>query len=97
MRWPSPGPRVVVSLALNRKIELAKNTHKRLKLRPELGGNLPLAWVYLALGVRSDRTDRSRSSVISKVRSSKNGDRSVSFKTQDRASSVSVSSVRSRS
>jgi hypothetical protein len=43
-----------------------------------------------ALGVRSDRTDRSRSSVISKVRSSKNGDRSVSFKTQDRASSVSV-------
>jgi hypothetical protein len=37
----------------------------------------------LALGIRSDRTDRSRSSVISKVRSSKNGDRSVSFKTQD--------------
>jgi hypothetical protein len=53
--------------------------------------------LQVSLGVRSDRTDRYRSSVISKVRSSKNGDRSVSFKTQDRTSLVSVSSVRSRS
>jgi hypothetical protein len=60
-------------------------------------GLLLMTWCRVALGVRSDRTDRSRSSVILKVRSSKNGDRSVSFKTQDRASSVSISSVRSRS
>ena len=53
--------------------------------------------VELTLGIRSDRTDRFGSSVIRSVRSSETWDRSVFAKNEDRGSSVSVSSVRSRS
>ena len=49
------------------------------------------------LGIRSDRTDRFGSSIIRSVRSSETWDRSVFAKNKDRGSSVSVSSVRSRS
>jgi hypothetical protein len=47
-------------------------------------GGTSAATVLLGLGIRSDRTDRFGSSVFFKIRSSKNKDRSVSSKNEDR-------------